>query len=147
MGVDPISWFCSDPHVFAGPMSPGKALTVQYLSRCWSWCFESWNRQPLICLLDSKSKKASTLHCSLKSYGHCLFCVRSSPPSPTSEIVTRLWKVPRISTRWPQTPDEGMGTLSGKCGTQENVDGSHLSGKIEGSKTHVDLDLVHILCL
>ena len=28
-------------HVFAGPLSPGEALIVQYLSKYWRWCFES----------------------------------------------------------------------------------------------------------
>ena len=38
---------------------------------------------------------------------------------------------------WSQTPDEGIGTLSGQCGTQEVFDDSHLSGNIEGSQTDV----------
>ena len=37
-------------HVFAGPLSPGEALIVQYLSKCWKWYFESRNRPPSICL-------------------------------------------------------------------------------------------------
>ena len=49
------------------------------------------------------------------------------------------WESPQISTRWSQTPDEGIGTLSGKCGTQEVFDDSHLSGNIEGSQTDVML--------
>ena len=47
------------------------------------------------------------------------------------------WESPQISTRWSQTPDKGIGTLSGKCGTQEVFDDSHLSGNIEGSQTDV----------
>ena len=31
-------------HVFAGPLSPGEALILQYLSKCWKWYFESYNR-------------------------------------------------------------------------------------------------------
>ena len=27
-------------HVFAGPLNPGEALMVQYLSKCWRWGFE-----------------------------------------------------------------------------------------------------------
>ena len=47
------------------------------------------------------------------------------------------WESPQISTRWSQTPDEGIGTLSAKCATQEVFDDSHLSGNIEGSQTDV----------
>ena len=50
------------------------------------------------------------------------------------------WESPQISTRWSQTPDEGIGTLSGKCGTQEVFDDSHLNGNIEGSLTDVTED-------
>ena len=35
------------------------------------------------------------------------------------------------------TPDKEIRTLCGKCGTQEVFDDFHLSGKIEGSQTHV----------
>ena len=42
-----------------------------------------------------------------------------------------------ISTSWSQIPDGGIGTLSGKCGTQEVFDDFHLSGNIEGSQTDV----------
>ena len=47
------------------------------------------------------------------------------------------WESPQISTRWAQTPDEGIGTLSGKLGTQEVFDDSHLNGNIEGRQTDV----------
>ena len=51
------------------------------------------------------------------------------------------WESPQISTRWSQTPDEGIGTLSAKCATQEVFDDSHLSGNIEGSQTDVPFKL------
>ena len=44
---------------------------------------------------------------------------------------------PKTSTRRHQTPDKGIGTLSGNCDTQDVFDDSHLSGKIKGSQTHV----------
>ena len=31
----------NETHVFAGPLNPGEGLIVQYLSKCWRWCFES----------------------------------------------------------------------------------------------------------
>ena len=27
-------------HMFAGPLNPGEALMVQYLSKCWRWGYE-----------------------------------------------------------------------------------------------------------
>ena len=50
------------------------------------------------------------------------------------------WESLQISTRWSQTPDERIGTLSAKCATQEFVDDSHISGDIEGSQTDVRAD-------
>ena len=47
------------------------------------------------------------------------------------------WETPQISTSSSQTPDKGIGILSAKCATQEDVDDSHLSGNIEGSQTVV----------
>ena len=44
----------------------------------------------------------------------------------------------QISTSWSQTPDEGIGTLSGKCCTQEVFDDSHLSGNIDGTQIDVE---------
>ena len=32
-----ISPYNSHPHVFAGPLSPGEALVVHYLRKCWRW--------------------------------------------------------------------------------------------------------------
>ena len=57
------------------------------------------------------------------------------------------WESPQISTRWSQTPDEGIGTLSAKCATQEVFDDSHLSGNIEGSQTCVERIIVYIVLL
>ena len=51
----------------------------------------------------------------------------------------------QISTSWSQTPDEGIGTLNGKCGTQEVFDDSHLSGNIEGSQADVLCILIIII--
>ena len=47
------------------------------------------------------------------------------------------WESPQILTRRPQSPDKGIGTLCGKCYTQEMFDGFDFKGKIEGSQTHV----------
>ena len=47
----------------------------------------------------------------------------------------------QIYTSCSQTPDEGIWTLSGKCGTQEVYDDSHLNGNIEGSQTVVQYAL------
>ena len=47
------------------------------------------------------------------------------------------WESPQIFTKRPQTPDKGIGTLCGKCGTQEVFDGFDIRGKIEGSQTRV----------
>ena len=49
----------------------------------------------------------------------------------------------QITTRWSQTPDKGIGTLSCKCCTQEVFDYSQFSGNIEGSQTDV---LEHMIC-
>ena len=46
-------------------------------------------------------------------------------PSRTSES-------PQISTRWSQTPDEGIRTLNCKYGTREVFDDSQFRGNIEG---------------
>ena len=51
--------------------------------------------------------------------------------------LNRTSERPQISTRWSQTPDKGIRTLSCKCCTQEVFDNSQFSGNIEGSQTHV----------
>ena len=47
------------------------------------------------------------------------------------------WMSPQIFTRRPQTPDKGIGTLCGKCRTQQVFDNSQFGGNIEGSQAHV----------
>ena len=50
---------------------------------------------------------------------------------------------PQIYTRRPKTPDKGIGTLCQNCHTQEVFDGSTLSGKIEGSQTRVQGNVLY----
>ena len=50
---------------------------------------------------------------------------------------------PQISTRWSQTSDEGIVTLSCKCCTQELLDDYQFSGNKEGSQTDVTGYEVH----
>ena len=92
--------FLSQPHMFAGPMSPG-----------------------------AESKEYSALR-------HFINC------NLTSEV-------PHISTRRLQIPDRDIGTLCAECATQKVLNKNEmtilywrsqsplLSGRIEGSQTHV----------
>ena len=67
----------------------------------------------------------------------CFFCSIGIRNAPHFENHNLTLESPHISTRRPQTPDEGIGTLCRKCRTQKVFDGSHLSGKIEGSQARV----------
>ena len=111
-------------HVFPGPLNPGEALIVQYLSKCWRWCFQSQKR-PFFCIFEiSKDIKIALLVQKLRQY---LFIVLKSYSTFGKSPVP----VPR------SLPDKRIDTLCCKCCRQEVFDDSQFSGNIEGSQTHV----------
>ena len=88
--------------------------------------------------VDSISQRASKLYYWLKRF----FLLLLNWCEDFSALWHRgncnlTWESPQVSTSWPQTPDKGIRTLWPKWPTQEVFDGSHLSGKIEGSQTCV----------
>ena len=75
--------------MFEGPLSPGAALIVKYISKFERSCFESSNRWHYIYFIDSKSQRASQLHYCLISYCNaCLTGVEITPHFGTAETVT-----------------------------------------------------------
>ena len=128
--------------MFAGPLNPGATLIVQYLSKCWPWCFESWNRTHLnfVCrFLILKGIKFALVVQKL-----CQFLMNLCKDYFALRHLRNCnltWEGPQIFTRRPQTPDKGIGTLFCKCYTQEVFDGFDFKRKIEGNQTYLAFDV------
>ena len=92
--------------------------------------------------LDSKSQRASKLHYWFKSYGHFAWiCWVESKDYSTLWLLGNhnlYWESPKISTSRHQTPDKGIGTLCGTCGTQEVLK-KVLQSTNSGLNQHIDI--------